>query len=212
MISVDPARPLPPRPAQRVPRIGALGRFDRVKGFDVYIAALGELKSQGVPFEALLGGAGVEEQALLSRVCQAGLTDRLELPGWVTEVGPFLAGLDVLVVPARSDAFGLTPLQAAVAGVPLVLSRASGHREMFAEETEALFCDIEDSLCTARQIARIVQQPALAEQLRQGALARVIAQYSELAVSAMLLQAIDNIVKNNISNAKHNIIDNFIFK
>ena len=54
--------------------------------------------------------------------------------------------LDVLVVPARSDAFGLTPLQGAVAGVPLVLSRAGGHREMFAEETEALLTKIREEV------------------------------------------------------------------
>ena len=127
MIPVDPQRPPESRPRHRPVRLGALGRFDQVKGFDVYIDALAELKQAGRDFVAVLGGAGHEEAALKARAGTAGLADRSSFPGWVEDTDRFLADIDILCVPARSDAFGLTPLQAARAGGVVHGLGAPGH-------------------------------------------------------------------------------------
>ncbi len=184
---------LPMRRHQPV-RIGALGRFDVVKGFDVFVEALGLLKADGLEFKAILAGAGLEENALRDRVDRLGLGRQTDFPGWVQDTGEFLSGIDLLCVPARSDAFGLTPLQAAAAGVPLVLSQASGHREMFRENREALFCEIGDSASMAAQLARLAASPELAEDLRQAAHLRVSRCYSETVITEKLIQAIDTII------------------
>jgi glycosyltransferase involved in cell wall biosynthesis len=193
MIAVNDADSLSERRLKQPVRIGALGRFDPVKGFDVFIDALGLIRSQGLPFQAVLGGEGQERQRLVDRARQLGLTEQLELPGWIDRTDQFLAGLDVLCVQARSDAFGLTPLQAAVAGVPMVLSRAPGHLEMLSDETEALFCDVGDSAATAGQLVRLINDAGLAEQLRQAAFQRVLKCYSEKVVTKTLLQALNQI-------------------
>lgn len=200
MIAVG-ASPLPPVSRRHRPlRIGALGRFDRVKGFDVFIEALGLLRARGLPFEAVLGGSGIERQQLSGQARRLGLTDRLSFPGWIAQVDRFLADVDILVVPARADAFGLTPLQAAGAGVPLLLSKASGHREMFDDEAEALFCEVGEPRSTAAQLTRLMADHELAERLRQAAYWRTVRDYSTTAVSDKLAYAIDNINKNWIKN------------
>ena len=199
MVRLDDSGPLPPRRRNAPLRIGALGRFDEVKGFDVFIEALGGLQAGGLEFDAVLGGAGVEARALREQVQNLGLEQRLQFPGWVQDTRGFLAGLDLLCVPARSDAFGLTPLQGAAAGVPLVLSRASGHREMFRENREALFCDVGDPLSTALQLAELATNPGLCESLRQAAHQRVRRCYSETTVSECLSNALD-IIRKNVVN------------
>jgi glycosyltransferase involved in cell wall biosynthesis len=191
------ASPVPPVCHRHHPlRIGALGRFDKVKGFDVFVEALGLLRARGLLFEAVLGGSGIEQQQLNERARLLGLTDQLSFPGWIAQVDRFLADVDILVVPARSDAFGLTPLQAAVAGVPLLLSTASGHREMFEDEAEALFCEAGDSVSTADQLTRLMTDPELADRLGQAAYRRAVRDYSEAAVSDKLLHALESIDKN----------------
>ena len=184
------------RQRHRSLRIGALGRFDKVKGFDVFVEALGLLHARGLPFEAALGGSGIEQQRLTERARLLGLSERLSFPGWITQVDRFLADVDILVVPARSDAFGLTPLQAAIAGVPLLLSTASGHREMFEDEAEALFCEVGEPLSTADQLARLMADSELAGRLCQAAYRRAVRDYSETAVSDKLLHALESIDKN----------------
>jgi glycosyltransferase involved in cell wall biosynthesis len=195
MIAVE-ASPLPPVRRRHPPlRIGALGRFDKVKGFDVYVEALGLLHARGLTFEAILGGSGIERPRLTRQAQQLGLSERLSFPGWVTQVDRLLADVDILVVPARSDAFGLTPLQAAASGIPLLLSTATGHGEMFEDETEALFCEIGDPHSTAQQLMRLMTDSELAERLRQAAHRRTVRDYSTTEVSERLLYALENISK-----------------
>ncbi len=193
MIAFDAGMPLPVRARDDPPRIAALGRFDTVKGLDVFIRALAQLQEQGCEFRATLGGAGVEERRLRHLLTELDLQRRVAMPGWVEDVETFLSGADLLCVPARSDAFGLTPLQGAIAGVPLVLSRTTGHLEMFAADREALFCDIDDPASTARQMLRILADTALAERLRSAAFERASTRYSVPVVTAQILDALETI-------------------
>jgi glycosyltransferase involved in cell wall biosynthesis len=191
-IAVDPEQFPAPRQLHQPPRIGALGRFDPIKGFDVFIDALATLRDQGFKFEAILAGAGAERGALAQRAAARGLAEHLIFPGWIHAVDDFLSELDVLCVPARADAFGLTPLQAARAGVPMVLSNVSGHREMFEPDAQALFADVADSRATARQLGRLISDPALARRLRRAAFEKVLDCYSEPVVGEKILHIIEN--------------------
>jgi glycosyltransferase involved in cell wall biosynthesis len=185
-----------PRPLHKPPVIGALGRFDRVKGFDVLVEALGLLARRDLAFTARLAGAGQEETHLRERIHALGLADRVELGGWIPPyvVSRFLADIDLLCVPARSDAFGLTPLQGAVAGVPLLLSTASGHNAMFAENTEALFFEVDDVAALAERIQLFLGDPRLQKRLPAAAYERVTRCYSESVVTQGVLDAIDSIL------------------
>lgn len=191
MIDIDTAQQLAGCRPNRPLCIGALGRFDSVKGFDVFIEALGILKTRGCSFSAILGGKGAEAKRLIARTHQLGLDDRVQFPGWIEKLDSFFGAIDILCVPARMDAFGLTPLQAAAAGVPMVLSRAAGHMAMFRDRTEVLFAEIDDADSTATQLSHLMNDDALAEQLRQRAHQRVISNYSAEVVSDKLLQAIE---------------------
>ena len=173
-------------------RIGAMGRFDRVKGFDVLIDALALLRQQGYLFEATIAGSGDQRATLEAQLSGAGLSDCVALSGWVDDVPGFFSRLDILCIPARSDAFGLTPLEGARAALPMVLSTASGHGEMFADNCQALFADVDDVSATAARIARLIDDPQLAGSLAEAAFRRVADCYSETVISEKLLQIIEN--------------------
>jgi len=185
-------------PSRRVvrepPVIGALGRFDAVKGFDIFVDALGRLAEQRVSFQARLVGAGEQEGRLRERIRMLGLDGQVILSGWIPpeSVHGFLSDVDLLCVPARSDAFGLTPLQGAAAGAALVLSRASGHCAMFAEDSEALFFDVGDVGGLAARIRQLLGDPERRKQLSAAAFERVSRCYNEDAVTRGVLNAINN--------------------
>lgn len=202
MIELDPATPLPVRRHGSPPHITALGRFDAVKGLDIFLEAVARLQQQGRDFSVTLAGSGSDERRLRELVNRLGLQPRVHLPGWVEDVPGLLREADLLCVPARSDAFGLTPLQGAVAGVPLVLSRASGHLEMFASEQEALFFDIDDAAGAARQMGRLLDDPVLAERLRAAAYERTLRCYSVSAAGLQILQAIETMCENSFINSQ----------
>ncbi len=184
----------PHQPLRQPPVIGALGRFDRVKGFDLYIDALGQLAKQGVAFTARLAGGGEDAQSLSDQVHRLGLSGRVEIEDWIPpgRVPAFLSGLDLLCVPARSDAFGLTPLQGAATGVPMLLSDVSGHCAMFDDEREALFFEGDNASALADRIRQFLTEPALQKRLPPAAFERVVRCYSEPAVTQGLGEAFNN--------------------
>ena len=196
----------PHSPLQQPPVIGALGRFDRVKGFDLYLDALGLLAKQGIAFKARLAGGGEDAQSLRDQVQHLGLSGHVEIEDWILpgRVPAFLSGLDLLCVPARSDAFGLTPLQGAAAGVPMLLSDVSGHRAMFDEDREALFFETDNAAALADRIRQFLADPGLQKQLPVAAYERVVRCYSEAAVTKGLNETISNALllhnKRGVSN------------
>ena len=192
MIPMGAAEQPAPHPRHDPVRIGAMGRFDPVKGFDILIEALGLLRQQGYLFEATIAGSGAQRSALESQLSAAGLFDCVALSGWVDDVADFFSRIDILCIPARSDAFGLTPLEGARASLPMVLSTASGHREMFAENHQALFAKVDDAPETAAQIGRLIDDPQLAASLAKAAYRRLADCYSETVVSEKFIQLINN--------------------
>jgi glycosyltransferase involved in cell wall biosynthesis len=190
MIDIDRSTPLLPRRRGEPPCIAAMGRFDTVKGFDVFLDALAILRQRGMAFRALLAGQGPQAPALQNQVAMLGLQNRIRFPGWIEDTASFLAEIDMLCVPARSDAFGLTPLEAASAGVPLVLSKATGHIEMF-DDTQVRFADTGDAEATADRLQELLESEQLWNRLREAAFRHVKKSYSEPLVVEKILHAID---------------------
>lgn len=99
-------------------RLLAVGRLSPEKGLDVLLRA-----ARGLQVEILLAGTGPEEERLRSlageNVRFLGHVDRDALPD-------LYAQADVLVMPSRSEPWGMVLNEAALAGLPLVSTDAAG--------------------------------------------------------------------------------------
>jgi glycosyltransferase involved in cell wall biosynthesis len=118
----DPAarRAEPWRPGE-VLRIGSLGRLHPVKGYDVLIEALALLSATGVPYEAVVGGAGAQEDALKA-LAQARGVRSIRFAGYVQDPGAFLSGLHLYLQPSRSEGLCIAAHEAMQAGLPVIAS------------------------------------------------------------------------------------------
>jgi glycosyltransferase involved in cell wall biosynthesis len=116
--------------------VGALG--DRRKGFDVLFEAWRSLSaSRGWDAELLVVGAGVEQAHWASRAATAGLTG-VRMLGFRTDVARLLAAADVLVHPARYEAYGLGVHEAICRGIPAIVTENAGVAERLPPELEPL--------------------------------------------------------------------------
>ncbi len=107
--------------------VGALG--DRRKGFDVLFEAWRSMSaSRGWDADLLVVGAGVEQARWASRAATAGLTG-VRLLGFRTDVARLLAAADVLVHPARYEAYGLGVHEAICRGIPAIVTENAGVAE-----------------------------------------------------------------------------------
>jgi glycosyltransferase involved in cell wall biosynthesis len=110
--------------------IGALG--DRRKGFDLLFDAW-RAQSASAAWDArlIVAGAGGEREAWARRAASAGLGDRVMVLGFRTDVVSLLAAADVLVHPARYEAYGLGVHEAICRGLPAIVSGCAGVAERF---------------------------------------------------------------------------------
>jgi glycosyltransferase involved in cell wall biosynthesis len=83
----------------------------------------------------------------------------------------FLACLDVFVFPSQAETFGLAAVEAASAGVPLVVNDLAVLREVLSVEGKpaALFVDAADHDQLFSAVSRILGDEALRNELRQNA-------------------------------------------
>jgi glycosyltransferase involved in cell wall biosynthesis len=122
-----------------VRRILFVGRFDRQKGVDVLLEALGQLR--GEAFAYLAGAAVLRDSAAMK------VPDNVRLTGWLTstQLEAFYRTADVLVVPSRWEAFGLIAAEAMRAGLPVIATRVGALPELVEDGVTGVLVPPDDS-------------------------------------------------------------------
>ncbi|MBB93413.1 MAG: glycosyl transferase [Rhodobacteraceae bacterium] len=118
-VALDPMASLP-APDSAIRRIGAIGRLDAQKGFDLLIPAFRALPFPDVRLEIF--GNGPQRAALEAL---AGTDQRITFHGHVAPETA-LARCDAVVMPSRWEPFGLVATEALAGGRPLLVSGADG--------------------------------------------------------------------------------------
>lgn len=164
--------PSVPRSAGRY--LFAVGRLGRMKGFDLLLEAFSQASLDG-NVRLIIGGDGPERRALEALTADPRLKDRVEFRGWLApdEVAATMAAAMAVVVPSRSEAFGIVALEAWRAGAPLVMTSRGGAAEFITDGEDGLLVDPTDTLRLAATLERIVQDDALRRQLSEKGSARV---------------------------------------
>ena len=133
-------------PAERpiVLFVGALA--DRRKGFDRLFEAWRRLaRDRSWDAELAVAGHGSELAAWRRRAEAAGLAGRIRFLGFRRDVAAVLAASDVLVHPARYEAYGLGVHEAICRGLPAIVSARAGVAETYpADLRDLLIDDVED--------------------------------------------------------------------
>ena len=153
------------------PYLAAVGRLGRMKGFDLLLDAFARVRD-GVGASAgaggplgvrlVIAGDGPERAALQRQAAERGLHDAVDFLGWCTpeQVASVLAGSRALVVPSRSEAFGIAALEAWRAGTALVMTDRGGAGEFVRDGVDGILVDPLDVDALAAAITRVLVEPA----------------------------------------------------
>jgi glycosyltransferase involved in cell wall biosynthesis len=155
----EPRQPLPrPRPG---PVIGAIGRIEKQKGFDVLIHALAEIEHGSL----VLVGGGSERSALEALARKVGVADRVIWTGWSEEARSFLGSFDLFVLPSRFEGFPLALLEAMLARLAVVATEVGSVPEAVLDGETGLLVPPEDPGALARAIERLLADGDLRRRL-----------------------------------------------
>lgn len=123
-----PSRPAPPLPRHDLgdPLVGVVARLVPEKGVDVFLHAVARVARVVPQARFVVVGDGPCRAALQRLADELALGDVVRFEGFRADAPQVIAGLDVLVVPSRSDGSPLVVGEAMSAAVPVVASRVGG--------------------------------------------------------------------------------------
>lgn len=143
--------------------IGFLGRFMSQKGFSYLVEALGIiLRNYNLPLKPLVltfgSGDGFyrEEMTLIKK---KGLGDFVLFLPFEPNIASTLKGLDVVVMPSIWEACPLQPMEAMVAGTPIIGTNCIGLREIL-KDTPAVMVPMKDANALAVAIVQEMKNPS----------------------------------------------------
>jgi glycosyltransferase involved in cell wall biosynthesis len=137
------------------------------------IGALARLSGDDRPLLVLPGYPTGHERELRERARTLGVEGDVRFPAWVsgTELEGLWAVAHAFVYPSLYEGFGLPVLEAMARGVPVACSDASSLPEVAGDA--ALMFDPRDEQAIASAMQRLLNEPAVAEDLRRRGLSRV---------------------------------------
>ena len=142
-----------------------VGRIQPLKGVDVAIEALARLTNADARLLIVGGASGSEGGSEVEKI--KALISDLEIEDRVMFVPPqphyalstYYRAADVVVMPSRSESFGLVALEAAACGVPVVAAAVGGLRTLVRDGQTGYLIDGRDPVDYAKAIDSILESP-----------------------------------------------------
>jgi glycogen(starch) synthase len=166
---VDP-RVWEPRDAvAREPLVLAWGRVQYEKGFQVLAQAMSQLRGRVPGIRCVIAGRGSYLPELQSQVDIEGVSDLVNLAGFVPddELRSLLHRAGCVVIPSLYEPFGIVALESLAAGAPTVAARTGGLAEIIEGTDAALLFEPGNARGLAEAIERVLTDPALADRLQR---------------------------------------------
>jgi glycosyltransferase involved in cell wall biosynthesis len=149
---------------KREPRVVFLGRLTFQKGPDHFLRAAQIVAQVNKEARFIFCGTGDMLVQLRHQAHRLGIEDRVHFAGFVDPSGvdQILMHSKVLVMPSVSEPFGLVALEAIRCGIPIIISKQSGVREVLHRALQVDFWDHEK---LADQMLAALRLPGLSRQL-----------------------------------------------
>jgi glycosyltransferase involved in cell wall biosynthesis len=159
--------------ARRAPYVLALGAVEPRKDIPSLVEAFAEVALTHKDLELVVAGPkGWGEGAFEAAVAASGVAGRIVRLGYLQEAErlSLLAGAAVLAYPSLYEGFGFPPLEAMVAGVPVVASAAGAVPEVVGDAAELVVPG--DSAALGAALARVLDDGGLRQKLTEAGRAR----------------------------------------
>ena len=156
------------RLADKHPVLLFVGRIQPLKGLDVAIRALAALDRPDAELVAVGGPSGADGPAELAGAvalaADLGVSERVRFVAAQPHhlLSTWYRAADVVLVPSRSESFGLVALEAAACGVPVVAAAVGGLRTLVDDGRTGFLVEGRDPRAFAAAVERLLADPVLA--------------------------------------------------
>ena len=169
--------------------IGAVGRLEPQKRFDLLIGAFADLVHEYPHARLLIAGEGSARAALERQIAALELGDRCRLAGQQSDILRFHHALDLFVQSSEYEGTPNVVLEAMALETPVVATDVGGTRELCEDGVHGTIVPAGDAAALSAAIVALIANPA-----RRRALARAARGHVERNLSfAQRVRALDDI-------------------
>ena len=186
------------------PSLVAIGRLHPQKGFDLLLKAFARLKTKYPDWQIVILGEGPMRADLEALRAELQLTDRVHLPGLVTNVTEYLYQADLFVMPSRFEGFPMALCEAMACGLPVLAADClSGPRDIIDDGVNGVLVATEDVTALAAGLDALMSDPAKRQQLAKAA-PKILDRFGVDRVMDIWAEAIDLVIahKRRITSKK----------
>ena len=139
-----------------------LGRITYQKGPDYFVEAAAKVLKKLPNVRFVMAGSGDMLNHVIRRVAKLGIADRFHFTGFLrgNDVQKMFALSDIYIMPSVSEPFGISPLEAMRANVPVIISKQSGVAEILETAVKVDYWDV-DAMADA--IYSLIKYPVLSD-------------------------------------------------
>ena len=197
---VDPVRFCPAEhPPAGEPVVASIGSLIAIKGHDVTLRGVAELKSEFPSLRVRIVGEGVEQGRLEALARELGVAGRVEFLGRRTraEVAEVLRGSHIFVLPSRYEGLGVAYLEAMACGLPVIAYRGQGIEEVIRHNENGILMVEQTAENASRGLAAVLRTLLQHREMREamGLAARraVVEAYTLRQQALELLRVFDGV-------------------
>lgn len=154
--------------------IGVVSRLETIKGMDIVVPAFAEIHKDFPKTALLVVGDGSLRESMEAKTISSGLSDSVSFAGRQPQdrLQEFYDKIDILLMPSRSEGFGLTAVEGMARGCILVAADTGGLPEVVRNGKEGYLHRPEDLTDLSDKIKYLIKDRSCMTILSKAALQR----------------------------------------
>ena len=169
-----------PSPLPGAPRLAIVGRLIPIKGHDVLLRALANVRDDVPEVTLEIAGEGPLEPELRASAARLGLDESVSFLGRVAPAAPVFERAEVVVVPSFGEGFGMVALEAMERGRPVIACAVGGLPEIVSDGRTGLLVPTGDAEALAGAIRDVATDRARAAAMGAAGRARALEEFSQV--------------------------------
>jgi glycosyltransferase involved in cell wall biosynthesis len=141
------------------PLIGIVGRLVPVKNHALFLEAAAQVKAQTPDAHFVIVGDGELRGALEAQVEALGLHDAVIFTGWMQNLAPVYADLDVNVISSVNEGTPVSVIEALAAGCPVVATAVGGLPDLLEQGKLGRLVPTENAEALADALLQVLHDP-----------------------------------------------------
>lgn len=140
-------------------------RLSPEKRIDMAIRAFAKASSRFPKALLIIVGKGSEERKLRSLVSKLGIQERVVFEAWQQNISSYFKTASVFLHTSDFEGYGMTLVEAAAAGCPIVTTNVGIAQDIFRDGINAFVCPVQNEGCIVNKLVSIFENPIVERSL-----------------------------------------------